>query len=100
LWRFELLLDAGKMHHGMKCLQLGLCLSATTATRVLELAAQRKATVRVRPTRWRPLNKWIEDTIRLPVGQSAEPSPIQLGSHMIEIADAIGDQAVEQCLAP
>ena len=44
----------------------------------------------------RRLSLWIEDTVRLPVGLSAEPGPIKLAPYMREIADAIGDPRVER----
>jgi hypothetical protein len=34
-----------------------------------------------------PLSCWIEDTVRLPVGLSAEPGTIRLAPYMVEIAD-------------
>jgi phage terminase large subunit GpA-like protein len=43
-----------------------------------------------------PLSRWIENTVRLPVGLSAEPGPIRLAPYMREIADAIGDPKVER----
>jgi phage terminase large subunit GpA-like protein len=43
-----------------------------------------------------PLSRWIERVVRLPVGLSAEPGPIKLAPYMVEIADAIGDPAVER----
>jgi phage terminase large subunit GpA-like protein len=43
-----------------------------------------------------PLAKWIEQTIRLPIGLSAEPGPIKLAPYMRAIADAIGDPKVER----
>jgi phage terminase large subunit GpA-like protein len=42
-----------------------------------------------------PLSGWIEQTVRLPVGLSAEPGPIKLAPYMVEIADAIADPQVE-----
>jgi len=52
--------------------------------------------VTVTPKRPLPLSKWIEATIRLPLGLSAERGPIKLAPYMREIADAIGDPRVER----
>jgi phage terminase large subunit GpA-like protein len=41
------------------------------------------------------LSHWIEQTVRLPVGLTAEPGPIKLAPYMVEVADAIADPQVE-----
>jgi hypothetical protein len=38
-----------------------------------------------------PLSRWIEDTVWLPIGLSAEPGSIKLAPYVVEIADAIGE---------
>jgi hypothetical protein len=42
------------------------------------------------------LSEWIEQSIRLPEGTSALPGPVRLWPWQREIADAIGDPAVER----
>lgn len=51
---------------------------------------------RIRKAKPVPLSRWIEDTVRLPAGLTAEPGPIKLAPYMREVADAIGDPAVER----
>jgi phage terminase large subunit GpA-like protein len=43
-----------------------------------------------------PLSKWIEQTIRLPQGLTAEPGPIRLWPYQRAIADAFVDPALER----
>ena len=49
-----------------------------------------------RKPRLSSLSKWIEETVCLPIGLSAEPGPIRLAPYMRQIADAIGDPKVER----
>lgn len=43
-----------------------------------------------------PLSEWIESSLRLPQGVSALPGPVRLWPYQREIADAIGDPAIER----
>ncbi|WP_244905931.1 phage terminase large subunit family protein [Rhodovulum imhoffii] len=42
------------------------------------------------------VSEWIESEVVLPEGVSAQPGPVQLWPFQREIADAIGDPAIER----
>jgi hypothetical protein len=53
-----------------------------------------RAAEALRPPPQIPLSEWIERTIRLPEGLSAEPGTVKLWEPQRAIADSIGDEAV------
>jgi len=61
----------------------------------IEEVAARARRALVPPPRLR-LSAWIEDNVILPEGVSAQPGPVRLWPFQREIADAIGDPAVER----
>ena len=59
-------------------------------------AAQRDALSALRPPLRLPLSQWIEASMRLPQGVSAQPGKVRLWPYQREIADAISDPAIER----
>jgi phage terminase large subunit GpA-like protein len=59
-------------------------------------AARREALRALIPPKKLRLSEWIEGEVRLPAGVSALPGPVQLWPFQREIADAIGDPAIER----
>jgi phage terminase large subunit GpA-like protein len=60
------------------------------------LDVRRRALAALRPPPRLKLSEWIERSIALPDGVSATPGPMRLWPYQREIADAIGDPAVER----
>ena len=58
--------------------------------------AQREALAALRPPPRLPLSEWIEASLRLPQGVSAQPGKVRLWPYQREIADVISDPAVER----
>lgn len=61
----------------------------------LELA-RRAALAHLLPPPRLPLSEWIERNVFLPDDVSAQPGPVRLWPYQREIADAIGDPAIER----
>ena len=64
-------------------------------TTLLECIRRRALASLIPPPRLK-LSTWIEKNIRLPEGVSALPGPVRLWPYQREIADAIGDPAIER----
>lgn len=61
------------------------------------LAAVRAAALSaLRPPPRVPLSEWVEAHVRLPQGVTAQPGGVRLWPYQREIADAIGDPAIER----
>lgn len=60
------------------------------------LRARREALAALKLPPRLPLSEWIEACLRLPQGVSAQPGRVRLWTYQREIADAIGDPAVER----
>ena len=58
--------------------------------------ARREALAALLPPPAIPLSDWIEMNMRLPQGVSAQPGGVRLWPYQREIADAIGDRAIER----
>ncbi len=58
--------------------------------------AQREALAALRPPPRLPLSEWIEASLRLPQGVSAQPGRVRLWPYQREIADVISDPAIER----
>jgi phage terminase large subunit GpA-like protein len=56
----------------------------------------RRAAEALRPPPLEPFSMWIERTVRVPEGLSAEPGKVTLWPPQVEIANSIGDAAVER----
>ena len=59
-------------------------------------AIERRALAALRPPPRQKLSDWIEGNVYLPDGVSALPGPVRLWPFQREIADAIGDPAIER----
>ena len=57
---------------------------------------ERRALAALRPPPRQRLSEWIERNVYLPDGVSALPGPVRLWPFQREIADAIGDPAIER----
>lgn len=58
--------------------------------------ARRAALAQLLPPPRLPLSEWIERNVFLPDDVSAQPGPVRLWPYQREIADAIGDPAIER----